>query len=76
MCVPVCLFCSCLHFYSYSRTQVYNVYYLFYFDIAFTYFVEKARIQTTENSEKENSEIKQEIRKKNRSKQRQNKIVS
>ena len=35
---------------------------LFYFDIAFTHFVEKMRIQNTENSEKQNSETKQEIR--------------
>ena len=38
--------------------------------IPFSHFIEKARIQTTENSEIDNSEIKQEIRKKNRSKQR------
>ena len=38
------------------------VYYLFYFVIAFTHFVEKMRIQNTENSEKQNSEPKQEIR--------------
>ena len=38
--------------------------------IAFTHFVEKTRIQTIENSEKDNSEIKQEIRKKSGSKQR------
>ena len=37
-------------------------YYLFYFNITFTHFVEKIRIQNTENSEKQNSETKQEIR--------------
>ena len=32
--------------------------------IPFSRFIEKTRIQTTENLEKDNSEIKQEIRKK------------
>ena len=31
--------------------------FIIYFNIAFTHFVENTRIQTTENSEKENSEI-------------------
>ena len=63
-CVCVLLFCSCLHFYSYSRIiEVYYVYYLFYLNIAFTHFVEKMGIQITENSEKYNSETKQEITK-------------
>ena len=59
-----CLFILlCLHFYSYFRTiEVYYVYCLFYFDIAFTHFVEKMRIQNTQNSEKENSETKQAVR--------------
>ena len=43
------------------RTQVYYIYYLFYFDIARTHFVDKKRIQNTENSEKQKSEMKQEI---------------
>ena len=37
------------------------LYYLFYFDIAFTHFIENMRIQNTENSKKENSDTKQEI---------------
>ena len=41
---------------------VYYVYDLFYFDIVLTHFVKKMRTQNTENSEKENSETKQEIR--------------
>ena len=43
------------------RTQVYYIYYLFYFDIARTQFVDKMRIQNTENSEKQKLEMKQEI---------------
>ena len=43
------------------RTQVYYIYYLFFFDIARTHFVDKKRIQNTENSEKQKSEMKQEI---------------
>ena len=38
------------------------LHYLFYFDIAFTHFIEKMKIQNTENSKKENSDTKQEIR--------------
>ena len=63
VCVFIYLFYSCFHFYSYLRTiYVYCAYYLFYFDIAFTHFLEKMRIQNTENSEEDNSETKQEIR--------------
>ena len=65
MCVRICLFYSCFHF---TLTFLLTFYLnflrllLFYFDIAFTHFVEKMRIQNTENSEKQNSETKQEIR--------------
>ena len=62
-CVRVQSFCPCLHFYSYSRTiYVYYVYSLFYFDIAFTHFVEKMGTQNIENSEKDNAETKREIK--------------
>ena len=36
--------------------------YLLYFDIAFTPFIENMKIQNTENSEKESSETKKEIK--------------
>ena len=50
-------------------------FFLFYFYIDLTHFVEKTRIQNTENSEKENLEKKRN-RNKKRSKQRKNKTVT
>ena len=47
---------------TYVLFKLIMVIYLFFFDIAFTHIVENIRIQNTENSEKENSETKQEIR--------------
>ena len=40
-----------------NRLRHERVKFIIYFNIAFTHFVENTRIQTTENSEKENSEI-------------------
>ena len=50
--------------------------FLFYFYIDFTHFVEKTRIQNTENSEKENLEKKQQNQNKKGSKQRKNETVT
>ena len=47
---------------TYVLFKLIMVIYLFFFYIAFTHIVENIRIQNTENSEKENSETKQEIR--------------
>ena len=41
-----------------------HIFLCLHFDSIFSHFNEKTRIQTTENSEIDNSEIKQEIRKK------------
>ena len=40
------------------------MYYLFHFDIVIIHYLEKRRIQYTENSEKDNSVTKQKIREK------------
>ena len=67
MCVCVCV---CVFILSISPILLLLTYYLsllrllFYFDVAFTNFIENTKIQTTENSEKENSGMKQETRKK------------
>ena len=69
VCVCVCV-CVCVFILSISPILLLLTYYLsllrllFYFDVAFTYFIENTKIQTTENSEKENSGMKQETRKK------------
>ena len=69
MYVCVCV-CVCVFILSISPILLLLTYYLsllrllFYFDVAFKYFIENTKIQTTENSEKENSGMKQETRKK------------
>ena len=44
------------------RLWVYYICYLRCFDIAFTSFIENMKIQNIENSEKESSETKKEIK--------------
>ena len=76
MCVRVFIYIIHISVFTLSHGLFkFVTFFLFYFYIDLTHFVEKTRIQNTENSEKENLEKKRN-RNKKRSKQRKNKTVT
>ena len=76
MCVRVFIYIIHISVFTLSHGLFkFVTFFLFYFYIDLTHFVEKTRIQNTENSEKENLEKKRN-RNKKRSKQTKNKTVT
>ena len=76
MCVRVFIYIIHISVFTLSHGLFkFVTFFLFYFYIDLTHFVEKTRIQNTENSKKENLEKKRN-RNKKRSKQRKNKTVT